>query len=111
MDGDVAQRKPYKGRMVIEETSDGDTWTTVYTSETDEDTVTHYLHTVLIDNSGQTITDGNGTTLGIPRDITNIRCKLYAAGGTTDMIDMRSVAVVLDVESLTAESDCKYPDQ
>lgn len=103
MDGDVAQRKPYKGRMVIEETSDGDTWTTVYTSETDEDTVTHYLHTVLIDNSGQTITDGNGTTLGIPRDITNIRCKLYAAGGTTDMIDMRSVAVVLDVESLTAE--------
>lgn len=103
MDGDVAQRKPYKGRMVIEETSDGDTWTTVCTSETDEDTVTHYLHTVLIDNSGQTITDGNGTTLGIPRDITNIRCKLYAAGGTTDMIDMRSVAVVLDVESLTAE--------
>lgn len=103
MDGDVAQRKPYKGRMVIEETSDGDTWTTVYTSETDEDTVTHYLHTVLTDNSGRTITDGNGTTLGIPRDITNIRCKLYAAGGTTDMIDMRSVAVVLDVESLTAE--------
>lgn len=103
MDGDVAQRKPYKGRMVIEETSDGDTWTTVYTSETDEDTVMHYLHTVLTDNSGRTITDGNGTTLGIPRDITNIRCKLYAAGGTTDMIDMRSVAVVLDVESLTAE--------
>lgn len=103
VDGDTAKRMPYKGRMVIEETSDGEAWTTVYTSETDEDAVTHYLHTVLTDNSGRTITDGNGTTLGIPRDITNIRCKLYAAGGTTDMLDMQSVAVVLDVESLTAE--------
>lgn len=103
VDGDTAKRMPYKGRMVIEETSDGETWTTVYTSETDEDTVTHYLHTILTDSSGQTITDSNGITLGVPRDITNIRCKLYAAGGTTDMLDMQSVAVVLDVESLTAE--------
>ncbi len=103
IDGDTAKRMPYKGRMVIEETSDGDTWTTVYTSETDEDTVTHYLYAALTDSSGQTITDGDDTTLGIPRDVTNIRCKLYAAGGTTDMLDMQSVAIVLDVESLTAE--------
>lgn len=101
LDGDTAKRMPYKGRMVIEETSDGDTWTTVYTSETDEDTVTHYLYTVLTDSSGQTITDDNDTTVGMPRDIVYVRGKLYAAGGTTDMLDMQSVAVVIDVDNLT----------
>ena len=96
-------RSPYKGRIVIEETSDGKNWTTIYTSQEDEDTVNHYLYTVLTDDSGQTITDSNGTLLGIPRDITNIRCKLYASGGTTDLLDMQSVVIVLDVETLTAE--------
>lgn len=103
LDGDSTQRVAYKGRMVIEETSDGENWTTVYTSKADEDTVKHYLYTILMDNSGQTITDSSGTTLGIPRDITSIRCKLYAAGSTTDLLDMQSVTIVLDVETLTAE--------
>lgn len=100
-DGDSAARYAYKGRFVIEETADGNTWTTIYRSSTDESTVKHYLYTVLTDGNGQTMTDGNGTTLGIPRDVTNIRCKLYAAGGTTDMLDMQSVAVVIDVDNLT----------
>lgn len=100
-DGDSATRYAYSGRFVIEETADGNTWTTIYRSSTDESTVKHYLYTVLTDGNGQTITDGNGTTLGIPRDVTNIRCKLYAAGGTTDMLDMQSVAVVIDVDNLT----------
>lgn len=102
-DGDSATRYAYKGRFVIEETADGNTWTTIYRSSTDESTVKHYLYTILTDGSGQTVTDGNGTTVGIPRDITNIRCKLYASGGTTTLMDMQSVAVTVDVASLTQE--------
>lgn len=100
-DGDSATRYAYSGRFVIEETVDGNTWKTIYTSSANEISVKHYLYTILTDGSGQTVTDGNGTTVGIPRDITNIRCKLYAAGGTTDMLDMQSVAVVIDVDNLT----------
>lgn len=100
-DGDSATRYAYSGRFVIEETADGNTWKTIYTSSTNETSVKHYLYTILTDGSGQTVTDGNGTTVGIPRDITNIRCKLYAAGGITDMLDMQSVAVVIDVDNLT----------
>lgn len=100
-DGDSATRYIYKGRFVIEETADGNTWTTIYRSTVDESTVKHYLYTILTDSGGQAVTDGNGTTVGIPRDITNIRCKLYASGGTTDMLDMQSVAVVIDVDNLT----------
>lgn len=102
-DGDSATRYTYKGRFVIEETADGNTWTTIYRSTVDESTVKHYLYTILTDSSGQTITDRNGTTVGIPRDITNIRCKLYASGGTTTLMDMQSVAVVIDVDNLTQE--------
>lgn len=102
-DGDSATRYTYKGRFVIEETADGNTWTTIYRSTVDESTVKHYLYTILTDSSGQTVTDGNGTTVGIPRDITNIRCKLYASGGTTTLMDMQSVAVAVDVASLTQE--------
>lgn len=100
-DGDSAIRYAYSGRFVIEETADGNTWKTIYTSSANETSVKHYLYTVLTDENGQTITDGNGTTLGIPRDVTNIRCKLYAAGGTTNMLDMQSVAVAIDVDNLT----------
>ena len=100
-DGDSATRYTYKGRFVIEETADGNTWTTIYKSTVDESTVKHYLYTILTDSSGQAVTDGNGTTVGIPRDITNIRCKLYASGGTTTLMDMQSVAVVIDVDNLT----------
>lgn len=100
-DGDSATRYAYSGRFVIEETADGNTWKTIYTSSANETSVKHYLYTILTDGSGQTVTDGNGTTVGIPRDITNIRCKLYAAGGATDMLDMQSVAVAIDVDNLT----------
>lgn len=100
-DGDSATRYAYSGRFVIEETADGNAWKTIYTSSANEISVKHYLYTVLTDGNGQTITDGNGTTLGIPRDVTNIRCKLYAADDITDMLDMQSVAVVIDVDNLT----------
>ena len=106
-DGDSATRYTYKGRFVIEETADGNIWTTIYRSTVDESTVKHYLYTILTDSSGQAVTDGNGTTVGIPRDITNIRCKLYASGGTTTLMDTQSVAVVIDVDNLTQEQIVK----
>lgn len=102
-DGDSATRYAYKGRFVIEETTDGNTWKTIYTSSTDEDTVTHYLYTILTNSSSETISSSNSSTIGIPRDVTNVRCKLYASGGTTTLMDMQSVAVVIDIDNLTQE--------
>lgn len=102
-DGNEAERHAYSGRFVIEETSDGETWTTIYTSSTDEDTVTHYLYSILTNSSGQAVASSNGSTIGIPRDVTNVRCKLYASGGTTTLMDMQSVAVVIDIDNLTQE--------
>lgn len=100
-DGKSATRVPYKGRFVVEETADGNTWKTIYISSTDEDTVTHYLYSILTNGSGQTVASSTGSTVGIPRDVTNVRCKLYASGGTTTLMDMQSVAVVIDVDNLT----------
>jgi len=102
-DGDSATRYTYKGRFVVEETADGNTWNTIYTSSTDEDTVTHYLYSILTNGSGQTVASSNGSTIGIPRDVTNVRCKLYASGSTTTLMDMQSVAVVIDIDNLTQE--------
>ena len=102
-DGKSATRVPYKGRFVVEETADGNTWNTIYTSSTDEDTVTHYLYSILTNGSGQTVASSHGSTIGIPRDVTNVRCKLYASGGTTTLMDMQSVAVVIDIDNLTQE--------
>ena len=102
-DGKSATRVPYKGRFVVEETADGNTWNTIYTSSTDENTVTHYLYSILTNSSGQAVASSNGSTIGIPRDVTNVRCKLYASGGTTTLMDMQSVAVVIDIDNLTQE--------
>ena len=102
-DGKSATRVPYKGRFVVEETADGNTWNTIYASSTDEDTVTHYLYSILTNSSGQAVASSNGSTIGIPRDVTNVRCKLYASGGTTTLMDMQSVAVVIDTDNLTQE--------
>ena len=102
-DGKSATRVPYKGRFIVEETVDGSAWKTIYISSTDEDTVTHYLYSILTNSSGQAVASSNGSTIGIPRDVTNVRCKLYASGGTTTLMDMQSVAVVIDVDNLTQE--------
>lgn len=102
-DGNSATRTAYRGRFVIEETTDGNTWKTIYTSAEDEDTVKHYLYTILTNMSNEILTSSNGSTVGIPRDVVNVRCKLYASGGTTTLMDMQSVAVVVDVDALTQE--------
>ena len=102
-DGNSATRTAYSGRWIIEETSDGDEWTTIYTSSANESSVMHYLYSMLADSDGSAIANSNGDTIGIPRDVVAIRAKLYASGGTTNLLDMQSIAVVVDVDALTHE--------
>ena len=64
----------YSGRFKIETTSDGSTWTTQYTSSSNENTKSYT----------------------VPDDITAIRCSLYKAGGTTTLLDQQTVPIVTD---------------
>lgn len=102
-DGTGTARTEYAGRFKIEESLDGATWTTVYTSSADEPSITHSLYSALATSAGGVISTASGKTIGIPRDVVALRCTLYAAGGTTQMLDMQSVAVVVDVDALTHE--------
>lgn len=102
-DGTNTARTPYAGRFKIEESTDGNTWKTVYTSSENESSVRHSLYSVLSTQSGGAITTASGRSIGIPRDVIALRCTLYAAGGTTQMLDTQSAAVVLDVDALTFE--------
>lgn len=100
-DGTNTARTPYAGRFKIEESTDGNTWKTVYTSSENESSVRHSLYSVLSTQSGGAITTASERSIGIPRDVVALRCTLYAAGGTTQMLDTQSAAVVLDVDALT----------
>ncbi|MCB7343344.1 hypothetical protein [Blautia obeum] len=85
-DGDSVERSAYKSRFKIEETSDGKTWTTAYNSPAD----------------GEVSVTWSMTTSGSPKEISAVRCTLYALDGTT-VIDYQTVEVVLDAEALTQE--------
>lgn len=85
-DGDSVERSAYKGRFKIEETSDGKTWMTAYNSPAD----------------GEVSVTWSMTTSGSPKEISAVRCTLYALDGTT-VIDYQTVEVVLDAEALTQE--------
>lgn len=102
-DGTTTARTAYAGRFKIEESLDGANWTTVYTSSANESTVTHSLLSALATSAGGAISTASNKTIGIPRDVVALRCTLYAAGGTTRMLDMQSIAVVVDVDALTHE--------
>ena len=64
----------YSGRFVIETTIDGDTWTTSYTSS--------------INEASKVFT--------VPTTAKIVRCTLYAAGGTTTPLVVRTVPVIKD---------------
>lgn len=81
-DGQTATRTPYAGRFIIQDTTDGSTYITRWTSAVDQTSVTY--------------------TPSSP-DVKNVRCTLYAAGGTTNALDMQGVAVVRDIDNLTQE--------
>lgn len=102
-DGTGTARTEYAGRFEVEESLDGATWTTVYTSSVNEPSITHSLYSALATSAGGIIATASGKAIGIPRDVVALRCTLYAAGGTTQMLDMQSIAVVVDVDALTHE--------
>lgn len=81
-DGQTATRTAYAGRFTIQETTDGTSYTTKYTSSANESSHTY--------------------TPSSP-NVKNIRCTLYAAGGTTSALDMQGVAIVRDIDNLTQE--------
>lgn len=103
-DGLSAERTIYKGRFVVEETSDGKIWNTIYTSSEDETTITHYLYAFLDDGDGNIVTDEDGNAIAFVRDdIQQVRISLYAAGATATLLDRQTYVVILDVDSLTHE--------
>lgn len=81
-DGQSASRTAYAGRFIIQETTDGTSYVTRWTSAANQTSVTYTPYS---------------------KDVKNIRCTLYAAGGTTNALDMQGVAIVRDVDNLTQE--------
>lgn len=81
-DGQSASRIAYAGRFIIQETTDGTSYVTRWTSAANQTSVTYTPYS---------------------KDVKNIRCTLYAAGGTTNALDMQGVAIVRDVDNLTQQ--------
>ena len=81
-DGTSTSRTAYAGRYVIAESTDGTSFTTKYTATSNITT--------------RTYTPSNA-------NVKVIRCQLYAAGGTTQLLDQETVSVVKDVGNLTPE--------
>ena len=69
----------YSGRFKVETTTDGDTYTTAYTSSGNQ--------------SSYTFTPNN--------DVKNIRVSLYLAGGVTNLLDSQNITIVNDGLSIT----------
>lgn len=101
-DGTATARTAYKCRFKIEETTDGDTYTTVYTSSSDETDITHALYYVLASGSSG-ITASGSSGIGISRNLTALRCTMYAAGGFSQVLDIETIPVAIDVDALTHE--------
>ena len=107
-DGDDTGRTAYVGRFVIEETSDGKTWKTVYTSASDETSVNYYTDYIFADSDGALVTDSDGSLIGVDsKDITGVRCSLYSPGGTTNLIGTVKLDVITEVTALTQEDILK----
>lgn len=107
-DGKNTGRTDYAGRFVIEETSDGKTWETAYSSVTDETSVNYYVDYILADSDGVLVADSDGSLIGVgSKDIVGLRCSLYTSGGTTNLIDTVKLDVITEVTALTQEDILK----
>lgn len=95
------------GRFVIEEVlNDDGVWRTVYTSTQDESEVRRSLYTVLTAKDGKVpVTKDGKYAFGYPRNVTSIRCRFYAAGGTTQLLGEQTCAVVADATAQLSQSD------
>lgn len=101
-DGTETARTAYKCRFKIEETADNETYNTVYTSTEDETDITHALYSALATGSnGISADETNG--IAISRNLTALKCTMYAAGGFTQILDIETIPVAIDVDALTHE--------
>lgn len=83
-DGTTAARVAYAGRWQIQTSTNGTSFTTVYTSSVNENSKSWSV--------------GN-----LASNIVSVRFILYAAGGTSTKLDMQSIPIVIDVAALTHE--------
>ncbi len=102
-DGSSADKTEYAGRFKIEKSDDGFIWTTVYTSPADESSVRYSVYNILTDGDGVVVVDENGYAIAVQDGTTIVRCTLYAAGGTTTILDIQTVPLVIDVDALSHE--------
>lgn len=73
--GDQTTRSPYQGRFVISESTDGASYTAMYTSDVNE-SITSYAPS--------------------SSSVRSIQCVLYAAGSTTNVLDRQTIIVTKD---------------
>lgn len=78
-DGTSATRTVYSGRFIIQESTDGNSYTTKYTSSANESAKIYTPSSV---------------------NIKSIKCILCAAGGTTNQLDSQTVIILTDIDGL-----------
>ena len=78
-DGTSATRTAYSGRFIIQESTDGNSYITKYTSSANESAKIYTPSSV---------------------NIKSIKCILCAAGGTTNQLDSQTVTVLNDIDGL-----------
>lgn len=77
-DGNSATVTAYSGRFIIQESTNGTSWTTKYTSSANE--------------SSKTYTPTNTTNL--------VKCTIYVAGGTSTALDSVTVGIIDSIDDL-----------
>ena len=77
--GNSTEKNPYAGRFIIEESTDGGTYKSMYVSASDE--------------SEKDYTPSNS-------DIKIIKCTLCSAGSLTNVLDTQSVIVLTDIDNI-----------
>lgn len=82
-DGTNSTRTAYSGRWKIQTSTDGNTWSDAWTSTSNSTSVTR--------------------TLAKTEKYNFVRFVLYAAGGTTNMLDMQTLVILTDISALTQE--------
>lgn len=87
-DGTSAINTSYAGRFIIQESSDGKSWTTKYTSSANE--------------SSKTYTPTSTTSI--------VKCTMYVAGGTTTALDTTTVNIVDSIDDLRIGGNNLFPN-
>ena len=103
-DGTSTNQKTYNGRFLIEHTTDGTNYETIYQSPENEHVVVHGLGSLLSDEDGLILSDDDGAMLLTgPVDVKEIRCTLYAAGGFSTVLGRRTIIFIRDAVALSPD--------